>query len=101
MRENINKVDLGDSLVFKIYENLDFPYDNPLEINGLNLNFTVLSDNSEFEGCFIESGYNPLSSSKGDRKGTSYKAQLDAEPSLDWSVSHIEDSKKIYSSFDR
>lgn len=53
-----------------IYENPDILYVEPLEINGLDPNFIVLSDNSGFGGGFVESGDGTLISfeESGDGK---------------------------------
>ncbi|KAI5389190.1 hypothetical protein KIW84_074734 [Lathyrus oleraceus] len=52
-----------------IYDNPDIPYAEPLEINGLNPNFVVLSDSSESGGGSIESKDKPLSSYEGYEDG--------------------------------
>lgn len=52
-----------------IYDNPDIPYAEPLEINGLNPNFVVLSDSSESGGGSIESKDEPLSSYEGYEDG--------------------------------
>lgn len=52
-----------------IYENPNILYVEPLEINGLNPNFIVLSDNSGFGGGFVESGDGTLSYFENGGKG--------------------------------
>lgn len=65
--ENINKVDARDSSLSTINENLDIPHDKPLEINGPNPSFILLSDNYGSTRGSIESGKHPLGYFKGDR----------------------------------
>lgn len=53
-----------------VYENHDIPDVEPLEINGLNPHFIVLSDSYGSIGDYIENGDVPLSTSKEDGWGT-------------------------------
>lgn len=69
--ENINEVDARDSPISIIYENLDISHDKPLEINGFNPSFILLSDSYGSRGGTVESGNDPLSYFKGDADGSS------------------------------
>lgn len=49
---------MGDFLVSVICENFDIPHVEPLETNGHNLNFIILSDSSWYGGDSVKSGDN-------------------------------------------
>lgn len=88
--ENINEVDGGDSPISRIYENLEVPHDEPLEVNYPNPNFIMLSDSFRPKRDFAVSVDGPLSTSEEDRERNS--SHLDFIKV----VSHLASSIKSY-----